>query len=72
MWNIIQCLMDQRGMGIRGLARKSGYRNPTTIYSIKAGSSKDPTFSTMIRIADALGVSLDDLRPDSGRKQDGE
>jgi len=31
---------------------------------IRSGGIKDPSFSTMIRIADALGVSLDELRPD--------
>lgn len=64
MWHIIEGLMRAKGYGIRQLSRAAGYKNPTTIYSIKTGQSKDPSFSTMMRIADALGVSLDDLRPD--------
>lgn len=68
MWHIIERFMRAKGYGIRQLSRVAGYKNPTTIYSIKTGKSKDPSFSTMIRIADALGVSLDELRPD---KQEG-
>ncbi|MDE3291510.1 helix-turn-helix transcriptional regulator [Lacticaseibacillus paracasei] len=64
MWHIIKRLMREKGYSIRQLSRIAGYKNPTTIYSIKTGQSKDPSFSTMIRIADALGVSLDELRPD--------
>lgn len=64
MWHIIERFMRVKGYGIRQLSRVAGYKNPTTIYSIKTGQSKDPSFSTMIRIADALGVSLDELRPD--------
>ena len=64
MWHIIERFMRAKGYGIRKLSRVAGYKNPTTIYSIKTGQSKDPSFSTMIRIADALGVSLDELRPD--------
>ena len=64
MWHIIERFMRAKGYGIRQLSRVAGYKNPTTIYSIKTGQSKDPSFSTMIRIADALGVSLDELRPD--------
>ncbi|WP_273958065.1 helix-turn-helix domain-containing protein [Lacticaseibacillus paracasei] len=64
MWHIIKRLMREKGYSIRKLSRVAGYKNPTTIYSIKTGQSKNPSFSTMIRIADALGVSLDELRPD--------
>ncbi|EPC50396.1 phage protein [Lacticaseibacillus paracasei subsp. paracasei CNCM I-4270] len=64
MRHIIERFMRAKGYGIRQLSRVAGYKNPTTIYSIKTGQSKDPSFSTMIRIADALGVSLDELRPD--------
>ena len=59
MWYIIEKIMNKKGYSIRKLSRVAGYKNPTTIYSIK-----DPSFSTMIRIADTLGVSLDELRPD--------
>ena len=64
MWHIIERLMREKSYSIRKFSRVAGYKNPTTIYSIKTGQSKDPSFSTMIRIADALGVSLDELRPD--------
>ena len=64
MLHIIERLMREKGYSIRKFSRVAGYKNPTTIYSIKTGQSKDPSFSTMIRIADALGVSLDELRPD--------
>ena len=56
MWHIIERLMREKGYSIRKFSRVAGYKNPTTIYSIKTGQSKDPSFSTMIRIADALGV----------------
>ncbi|MCT3147327.1 XRE family transcriptional regulator [Lacticaseibacillus rhamnosus] len=64
MWDSVQKILDGRSISIPELADLAGYNNPSTLYMIRSGGIKDPSFSTMIRIADALGVSLDELRPD--------
>lgn len=69
-WPNIQKLISKRGLTIREVSRLARYKNPSTIYSMKTGQSKDPSFSTMMRIADALGVSLDDLRPDKEERNE--
>jgi len=40
----------------------AGFKNNSTIYALKNGSIKHPSFKLMERIADALDVSLDDFR----------
>ena len=66
MWYPIQKILDEQQMTLRELSQLAGYKNYSTLYMIKQGKVADPSFSTMIRIADALNVSLDDLRPDEG------
>lgn len=43
------------------LSKKSGI-SLGTLYPIKSGARTQVTFSTMEKIADALGVSLDEFR----------
>lgn len=66
MWYQIQTILDEKKMTLRELSQLAGYKNYSTLYMIKQGKVADPSFSTMMRIADALNVSLDDLRPDKG------
>lgn len=43
------------------LANLAGLR-PSTLQNIENSSDPNPTFKTMCKIADALEISLDDLR----------
>ncbi|WP_179395039.1 helix-turn-helix domain-containing protein [Lacticaseibacillus absianus] len=63
MWCSIKKILERQGIDAAELSKRAGYKNNSTIYAIKSGQNKDPKLSTVIRIADALGVSLDELRP---------
>ncbi|WP_244974062.1 helix-turn-helix domain-containing protein [Limosilactobacillus portuensis] len=49
-------------MSVYRLSKLTGIPNPT-IFSYK-NNGVEPTFSNMVKIADALGVSLDEFRSD--------
>jgi transcriptional regulator with XRE-family HTH domain len=53
----LKYLLDEKGMSQTELAEKSGI-GKTTIGELIKGRSKEPTFSKAKRIADALGVPL--------------
>jgi transcriptional regulator with XRE-family HTH domain len=56
-------------MTIYQLSVKTGTLNSRAIYDFAAGRVKNPSFRTMEKIADALDVSMDELRennPDIG------
>ena len=56
----IKTLRKKAGWSQQKLAEKSGlYYNAIT--KIEQGSAKQPTIQTMIKIADAFKVSLDEL-----------
>ena len=55
----MQNQLDKRSISVY---RLSGIPNPT-IFSYK-NNGVEPTFSNMVKIADALGVSLDEFRSD--------
>lgn len=58
MWKKLKRLLDDRGLNVTDLARLTGL--PTTsIFNMK---HHDIGFSKMERIADVLGVSLDEFR----------
>lgn len=63
-WPKIQTLLDEKGLTAGKLAHMAGFPDNGSIYALKSGRIKRPSFWMMIRIADALGVSLDELRPD--------
>lgn len=69
-WLKIQKLIDRKGLTASKLAHLAGFPDNGSIYALKSGRIKRPSFWMMMRIADALGVSLDDLRPDEGGKTD--
>jgi len=56
----IRELRNKRGISQEKLARLADV-SYNTIVKIEAGESKNPTFQTMVGIAKALGVSLDDF-----------
>lgn len=60
---------DALGMSAQALASASGL-SIDTVRSIESGRTSSPSFVTVIRMADALGVSLDRLR--SASHQDAE
>ena len=56
----IQYAMDMRGMTQADLARATGIGTSNIAYIVN-GTTKDPRLSNIIKIAQALGVSLNYL-----------
>jgi len=56
----IRELRNKKGLSQEKLARLADV-SYNTVVKIESGESKNPTFQTMVGIAAALGVSLDDL-----------
>ncbi|UYP71307.1 helix-turn-helix domain-containing protein [Lactobacillus gasseri] len=65
MWNEIEKILKEKHMSIYRLAKESGV-NENTLRNYKKNYSNadgvDPSFKNICKIADALNVSLDDLR----------
>ncbi|WP_429971300.1 helix-turn-helix domain-containing protein [Fructilactobacillus sp. Tb1] len=62
MWEKIQPLLDERMLNPKKLSEIMGLKNSSTIYDLKNGKIKKPSFDLMSKIAVALGVSLDEFR----------
>lgn len=62
MWNTIQEILNEKELTIYDLSKLTGYNQTGTIYRLKSGDIKRPSFELMERIADALDVSLDEFR----------
>lgn len=64
MWQKIEILIKERGLTQYSLAKKM---NVTTsvITDLKKGRIKKPSFELMVKIADALDISLDFFREGS-------
>jgi len=56
----IQDYLDNTGATVASLERKVGLER-AAIYNILRGSSKNPSITTVIKIAEALNCSLDEL-----------
>lgn len=54
-------LRELRGISRYRLSKLSGVKE-TTLQSIENSNNPNPTFKVMCKVADALGVSLNDLR----------
>lgn len=63
MWIKIEKLMKQAGFNQERLAKKMKVHSGT-ISNLKNGKIKKPSFELMEKIANALGVSLDEFRKD--------
>lgn len=63
VWEKIQFHLDKQNKTAYWLAKETGI-SETMIYSLQKGKSKDIGFAKMIRIADALEVSLEEFRED--------
>lgn len=61
-WQTVDCILKKKHWSLRKLSDKSGI-SYQTIRNYRYLRS-EPTFKTMCRVADALGVSLDELRGD--------
>lgn len=59
VWKKVQKIIIKRNITIAELSRLSKV-NENTLRSYKKGH--EPTFGNMVKIADALGVSLDDFK----------
>ena len=66
MWNAVQIKLNELGKSTAWLAEKTGI-SKNTLYNYK-NHGVEPTFGTACKIADALGVRLDDLRKDTDDK----
>lgn len=63
MWKTVEKILKQKGITIYKLAKLTGISD-NTLRNYRSKNS-DPSFTNACKIADALGVSLDDLRGDS-------
>lgn len=61
MWNKIEKQLKIKGWSIYRLAKESGV-HPSNFSNLKAGRLKEMSWTNMCKIADALEVSLDELR----------
>jgi transcriptional regulator with XRE-family HTH domain len=52
---------ERAGLSVYELARAADL-SPPTVYQVEAGS-RDPAWSTVVRLADALGLAVGDLAP---------
>lgn len=60
LWSRIQSQLDQKEMSIYRLSKITGIPE-NTLYGYK-NNGVEPSFSNMVKIADALNVSLDIFR----------
>jgi transcriptional regulator with XRE-family HTH domain len=62
----IKELREKAGWSQQKLAEEAGL-SYNTITKIEQGSAKQPVIQTMVKIADALGVGLDELMGRKGK-----
>ena len=61
MWNKIEKQLKIKGWSMYRLAKELGV-HPSNFSNLKAGRLKEMSWTNMCKIADALEVSLDELR----------
>ena len=61
LWLKINKHMKKQDINQNELARRAGVNN-TVISALKLGKIKKPSFELIVKIADALEVSLDEFR----------
>lgn len=57
---VVSAYLKEKGMSQAELARRTGL-NKQTISAIIVGDSTSPTLNNAVLIADALGVSIDEM-----------
>lgn len=60
LWSVIQKYLDKRNMTVYRLSKITGIPN-NTLYQYK-NQDVEPSFRNMVKIADALDISLDVFR----------
>ena len=60
LWKLVQAQLDKKHITVYRLAKLTGIPN-NTLYEYK-NNGVEPSFSNMVKIADALDVSLDVFR----------
>ncbi|WP_179134580.1 helix-turn-helix domain-containing protein [Oceanobacillus timonensis] len=66
LWFEIEEIMKEKGFTQYKLAKKAGVGTNTITY-LKNGKIKKPSFELVCKIADALEVSLEDLRKEQSK-----
>lgn len=61
MWEIIEVKLEENGMTQADLAQKMNVHT-SVISELKLGRIKKPSFNLVCKIADALGIKVDELR----------
>lgn len=61
LWKKIEEQLNKKGWTIYRVTKEANI-SQNTLYELKSGRVKDINFKTMIKIADALGISLDEFR----------
>lgn len=61
MWSKIEKIINEKKISVYQLAKMTGL-TPQYFYLMKRQGSENPSFLTMIKVADALDVSLDEFR----------
>lgn len=64
LWKTIERLLQEKQMNKNRLARLAGL-NKNSLIDLKKGRKKSLKFEDVVKIADALGVSLDEFRKDT-------
>ena len=64
MWKKIEILLAEKKMTKYELAKKAGL-NQNRLIDLKKGRKKSLKFDDVVKIADALDVSLDEFRKDN-------
>lgn len=67
----LRALRAEAGLSVAALASKSGV-NRTYIHNLEDGRRVDPRLSLLVKLADALGVSLEAFRAESVSREDEE
>ncbi|MGT2752588.1 helix-turn-helix domain-containing protein [Streptococcus porcinus] len=61
MWKKIEYFLSKKNMTMYQLSKKAGL-NQNNLIDLKSGRKKSLKFNDVVKIADALGISLDEFR----------
>ena len=61
MWDKIKQQLDKQGITEYRLAKMTGI-SPQHLHQLKKRNTKNPKWLTVVKIAEALGVSLDEFK----------
>lgn len=61
LWLRIESKLKEKGISAYRLSKMTGISHQA-LSSLKTGKSKSPSFELMVKIADALDISLDEFR----------